>query len=69
MKAYLIRLLFGIMTMVIGYGALFMVGWHKHSNAIMFLFPISVAGSWGAWYFYKTIMVTKRKKEKRNAKT
>jgi hypothetical protein len=63
LKAYLIRLLFGVMTMVIGYGVLYLLGWHKHSNAILFLFPIAVAGGWGAWYLYKTIMETKNKQK------
>jgi hypothetical protein len=61
LKAYFIRLLFGAMTFVIFYGIFYSFGWHDHSNAILFLFPIGVAGSWGAWYVYKTIIETKNK--------
>jgi hypothetical protein len=49
------------MTFVIGYGIYYTLGWHDNTNAIMFLFPIAIAGGWGAWYVYKTITDAKKK--------
>jgi hypothetical protein len=61
LKAYLVRLLFGVITFVIGYGVYFTLGWHDNTNAITLLFPIAIAGGWGAWYLYKTMIEAKKK--------
>jgi hypothetical protein len=60
MKAFLIKLVFAVMTMVICYGILYMFGWHDHRGTPFFIIPLGVAGGHGGLYFYNTVQKAKQ---------
>ncbi|SMQ81002.1 hypothetical protein SAMN05444673_4084 [Bacillus sp. OV166] len=64
MKAYFIRLIFGLLTIgiVLGITYIFNIDWLQKGKPErnLFILPIALVGGWGGWYLYKAI-----KKEKR----
>ena len=64
MKAYFIRLIFGLLTIgiVLGIAYIFNIDWLQKGKPErnLFILPIALVGGWGGWYLYKAI-----KKEKR----
>ncbi|MFG6494742.1 hypothetical protein P8610_05245 [Fictibacillus sp. UD] len=69
MKAFLIKLVFGVMTMVICYGILYMFGYHDRAFTPYIVLPIGVAGGHGGLYLYTIIQEAKQQDKKTRKKS
>jgi hypothetical protein len=64
MKAYFIRVIFGLLTItiILGTAHIFNIDWFQEGNPLrnLFILSIGLAGGWGGWYLYKAIKKVKK---------
>jgi hypothetical protein len=64
MKAYFIRVIFGLLTIgiILGIFHIFNIDWPQEGNPSrnLFIILIASAGGWGGWYLYKAIKKVKK---------